>query len=135
MSSLDLNFSILTLKKSSEMFGAMDNYIHAVLYDGDKALSEQKSSIFKGKVQKDIPITANQTLRFNIPNNANKANLRLLVSVKDKDMISDDTCGKGWINLQNCGLFNGPDSYKLLLNDGTKTQGQTGEIKFTSSFR
>lgn len=135
MSTLELNFSTLTLMKSSDMFGAMENYIHAILYDGDKSISEQKTPIFKGKVVKDTPIVVNQTLRFNIPNNANKANLRLQVIVKDEDMISDDTNGKGWINLQKCGLFNGPNSYKLRLNDETKAQGQTGDINFTSNFR
>ena len=83
MSTLELNFSTLTLMKSSDMFGAMENYIHAILFDGEKTISEQKSPIFKGKVQKDTPIVANQTLRFNIPSNLNKANLRLQVWVKD----------------------------------------------------
>ena len=36
MSNLELNFTTLTLMKSSDMFGAMENYIQATLYDGEK---------------------------------------------------------------------------------------------------
>jgi hypothetical protein len=45
------------------------------------------------------------------------ADARLYVEVKDEDVTTDDIVGVGWVNLQNCMVFNGGrNSYEVRLH-------------------
>ena len=102
MSTLQLNVTQGTLKKSSEIYGKMDNYVLIKLHANGRE-TEYKSTIVPGA--KDKPITWNYT--FNLPiNQAAQKDARLEVWIKDEDMTSDDVNGHGWVNV--CLLYTSP---------------------------
>ena len=130
MSNLQLHVTQGTLKKSSEILGKMDNYVLVRLHSGGKT-NDYKSTIVPGAA-KEKPITWNYT--FNIPISQAQRDARLEVWVKDEDMTKDDINGKGWVNVERCGMFNGRGSYQLRLHGDNKKQEHAGDLYFTTNY-
>lgn len=60
--------------------------------------------------------TWNERLNFSLPQKA-YSNAKLEIEVKDEDVISDNTVGVAWINLQNCRVFDGGrNTYEIVLH-------------------
>ena len=80
----------------------------------------------------DKPIVWNETINIQIPPGS-RQDARLDVEIRDEDMTSDDTCAKGFINLEHCGFFSGGKrNYCIRMLDVTGVE-IAGDLNFSSS--
>lgn len=100
---LSVNILNAVVSRDTEVVGRMELFVTVKLTAGGRT-QEAKTKIIKGR--KNELTTWNERLNFVVPRNA-LADARMLLEVKDEDVTTDDIVGVGWINLQNCMVFNG----------------------------
>ena len=132
MSKVEVTIRYATLKKSSDTFGKMENYVKVKVNNGSGMETEFKSKTIPG--DKIKPITWNETFTTTLQANSGAI---LEFHVMDEDMTSDDTCGTGFFKLDACGCFNygASQNYNIQLQlPKTKSDVEIGNLHITTRF-
>lgn len=108
----------------------MENYVLIKAVSGN-VTKEYKTKQTDG--DKDKPITWNETLNVAVTPGPGSY---LELKVMDQDTASDDVCGVGRLNLQNCGAFQKgvPMKFNVQLHK-EKTTDHAGTLHLTTLFK
>ena len=130
MSTVEVTIRYATLNESQDVGGKMENYVQVKSVNGSSA-TEYKTKITEGEKHK--PISWNETIA--VPVSAGPA-AYLEFRVMDQDNISDDVCGLGRLNLQNCGAFSPGlvNKYNVQLHK-EKSAENAGALHISTLFR
>ena len=116
MSTLQLTVRSAVLNKSTETFGKMENFVSVKVVGHNQ---EYRTPIVEGDAKtkkEENRIVWNETLQIPIPAHL-RSQAQLEVRVMDEDMTGNDVCGRGFINVDHCGMFSPvQNDYILKLN-------------------
>jgi Ca2+-dependent lipid-binding protein len=128
MSRIELTVTYALLNKSYDLVGKMENYVRVRVVGEKGATAEYKTKIVDG--DKNTKIVWNETISIPI---RPTPYLFLEFTVFDQDATSDDVCGVGLLNLNNCGVFS-PGASKFNIRLHGDKEDITGEVHVTTRF-
>jgi Ca2+-dependent lipid-binding protein len=129
MSRIELTVTYAVLNKNYDFAGKMENYVRVRVVGAQGATAEYKTKLAEG--EKNTKIVWNETLSIPI---RPTPQIYFEFTVLDEDATSDDVCGAGLLNLNNCGVFApGANKFNVRLHSG-ETHEISGELHVTTRF-
>lgn len=127
---MEVTVRYATLNESQDTFGKMENFVQVRSINGSSA-TEFTTKLADGEKQK--PINWNEVIAVPVAPNAGAY---FEFRVMDKDNTSDDVCGIGRLNLQNCGVLQPGviNKYNVMLHK-EKSAENAGSLHVSTLFR
>lgn len=129
MSRVELTVTYAILNKSYDAVGKMENFVRVRVLGAAGGTSEYKTKIVEG--DKNVKIIWNETISIPV---RPSPQVFFEFTVLDEDATTDDVCGVGLLNLNNCGVFSpGANKFNIRLSNG-KNYEISGELHVTTKF-